>query len=271
MYRIMKDELKWVDEEYREEKKLLRVPSPEQNALAALLEDCGGGYHAFATWTFRPNQYEEIVQKEGGEYYQNKKLSWSEGDKIVKRSKRGYQGEWSSGGVVRGTPGISPGWSPHSAFGAVSRAIMKDTHGLAKSRWFMCIEGSKYRNCAHGHSLHANASTVNWEGIKERWESKYGWFKFEVVKGDQAMADYLCKKYVGKDYGNEDFRFAFSRNSRRPEPDPVPKIYYNMRELIYENEIKGKEKSKSCLSKMDYKKQLGVWLSSQERAPSVSA
>jgi hypothetical protein len=260
----MKNDLKWVDEEYAEEKKKLRVPSEEQVALAKMLEDCGGNYHAFATWTFAPNKHEEYGQQKNGEYFQNERLKWVGGNRIVKRIKR-------NGGMVMGVPGISPGWSPYAAFGAVFKAIHNDTKGLKKSRWFMCIEGSKYRNCAHGHSLHANAAHVNWEDIKARWESKYGWFKFEVVEDSKGMADYLAKQYVGKDYGKDKFKFAFSRNSREPKVDPFPKIHYRLREMIYKNEIKGAKKSKNMVGKKFYREQLKEWVRGKEKLERVTS
>lgn len=252
----MKDDLKWVDEAFAAEKKKLRVPTEEQIALANLLEECGGGYHAFATWTFAPGEHEEYGQHKDGEYFQNEKLQWCGGKRIVKRVKR-------NGGMVLGVPGVSSGWSHQAAYGAVFKAIHGDTHGLKKSRWFMCIEGSKYRNCAHGHSLHANASRVNWEAVKARWEKKYGWFKFEVVDDSKGMADYLSKQYVGKQYGHTDFKFAFSRNSRTPKDEGVPKIMYRLREMIYKNEIK-KEKAEGMVDKSFYGKELKRCLEAQE-------
>ena len=59
----------------KEEKKLLG-PTDEQKALAALLESIGS-WPIFATFTFRPNQFEEVVQSKDEVFHQNKKLSFS--------------------------------------------------------------------------------------------------------------------------------------------------------------------------------------------------
>ena len=63
-----KDNLAWVDEEYKAERKALLKPTPEQEGMAHMLEhDLGGGYVLFGTGTFRPNQYEEIIQHKEGD------------------------------------------------------------------------------------------------------------------------------------------------------------------------------------------------------------
>ena len=236
-----KDNLAWVDEEYKAERKALLKPTPEQEGMAHMLEhDLGGGYVLLGTGTFRPNQYEEIVQHKEGDkkdqFTRNMKVSWIEGEKIVKRVGR-------DGQMTKGTRGVSPGWSPHAAERAGLNFILKDPQ-LRKTRWFMCVEGSKYRNCAHLHFLFANAHKVPWEKVANKWEEKYGRFRIELVDDKDGMAMYLAKQYVGKEYGSDDFRYKFSRNSRNPLTDPVPKIAYDYRMQLFRNNMRKDETKK---------------------------
>ena len=254
-----KDNLKWVDEAWKAELKANPKPNELQEALAQTIEDTGGQYMYFATFTFRPNAYEEIMQTKGNDDYErNMKVSWTEGAKVVTRSKRGFQGDWSSGGVVRGSPGVSPGWSARAADGAVTRFITKNKH-LRKTRWFMCIEGSKYRNCAHGHGMFANAGDVPWEYVSDEWEKKYGRFRLDLVNDKEGMAMYLCKRYVGKEYKTEDFMFKFSRNCRRPVADPLPKIAHQYRHKLFLNNMKSEKSKKAQMVRWkDFKEMIGA-------------
>ena len=98
------DKLQWVDEEYKAELKATLKPNENQEALAEMLEGpTGGDYHLLLTFTFMPNEYEEITQTVGEEFKRNMKVSWLEGEKIVKRVGR-------DGQMLKGTRGISPGW-----------------------------------------------------------------------------------------------------------------------------------------------------------------
>lgn len=218
-----------------DEKKALG-PTPEQVALAELLESIGT-WPLFLTATFRPNEYEEVVQSKDGVYSQNEKLSFS--NTVIRGKKRGYQGRWESGGVVKGVPGISPGWSPEAAEKCVLRLLRKDKQ-LRKTRWFMVIEGSKYRNCAHAHVLMANAGHVNWERVDDAWQEKRGRFRVEFAETKEGLANYLAKNYVGKSYGNNDkCRFQFSRNCVTPKPDPLPGGWYMARMFEWKCHKKG--------------------------------
>lgn len=205
----------------REEKKSLG-PSAEQEALGALLESIGN-WPVFLTFTFRPNKYEEIVQSKNGEFYRNEKVSL--GRSVIRGKKRGFKGEWQSGGVVKGSPGISPGWS-HDAAGKCVFSFLRRDNELKKTRWFGVIEGSKYRNCAHGHALVASAGHVNWERVDNEWQKKRGRFKVEWTQTSKGMANYLAKQYVGKSYGRSDCHFEFSKNCRTPKMDPLPTAWY---------------------------------------------
>ena len=237
MVKGQSNKLKWVDEEWKAELKANPVPNEQQHALAETIENTGGHYIYFATFTFRPNDHEEFVQQVGkDDFRRNMKVSWCEGDKIVKRVGR-------DGQMTKGTRGISPGWSARAAEGAVVRFINNNKH-LSKTRWFMNIEGSKYRSCAHGHGLFANAADVPWEYVAEQWEQKYGRFSLELVDDKDGMAMYLAKKYVGKEYGSDDFLFRFSRNCRRPVPDPLPLIAHKYRYDLFLNNMKKDESKK---------------------------
>ena len=144
------DKLQWVDDEWKAELKATLKPNENQDALAHMLEhETGGDYHLFLTFTFRPNEYEEITQTVGEEFKRNMKVSWLEGEKIVKRVGR-------DGQMLKGTRGVSPGWGARAAERAVLNFVLKDPQ-LKKTRWFMCVEGSKYRQCAHVHMLVASS------------------------------------------------------------------------------------------------------------------
>ena len=102
----------------------------------------------------------------------------------------------------------------------------------------MVIEPHKHRNCHHGHVLFSNSYKVNWKRAQESWE-KHGRFRIENVKDDKGMANYLAKRYVGKEYGSSEFRFQTSRNCRRPQPDPAHKMVYEYQMMSFLNEKKG--------------------------------
>ena len=224
------DKLQWVDDEWKAELKATLKPNENQDALAEMLEGpTGGDYHLLLTFTFRPNEYEEITQTVGEEFKRNMKVSWLEGEKIVKRVGR-------DGQMVKGARGVSPGWGARAAERAVLNFVLKDPQ-LKKTRWFMCVEGSKYRQCAHVHMLVANSKKVQWEKVAEQWKEKYGRFRVELVDDRDGMAMYLAKQYLGKEYGNDDYLYKFSRNTRRPEKDPVPKIVYDYRMRLFRNNM----------------------------------
>ena len=233
-----RDKYKWIDDEWKAELKANPVPNELQEGLARTIEKTGGQYAYFATFTFRPNKFEEVVESVGAdEYERNMKVSWCEGDKIVKRVGR-------DGQMKKGARGVSPGWSARAADAAVTKFITGNKH-LRKTRWFQCIEGSKYRACAHGHGLFANAGDVPWEYVAEKWEEKYGRFRLDLVNDKDGMAMYLCKRYVGKNYKTDDFMFKFSRNCRRPLPDPYPKIAHEYRHMLFLNNMKKDESKKA--------------------------
>ena len=228
------DKLKWIDEELRAEKKL--CPNENQVALAHALEnDWGGDWRLMATLTFRPNDYEEYGQHKNDEFYRNMKVSWLEGERIVKRV--GRDGQMRMGGR-----GISPGWMPDNAERMVHRWIRRDP-GLRKTRWFVAVEAHKQRNCSHAHVLFSNARKVNWERARDDWFSRHGRFQVDQVKDDEGMAMYLAKSYVGKEYGSHKFRMSVSRNARegRARKDDLPKLGYAYRMMLFKNDCRGGE------------------------------
>ena len=98
------DPLAWVDKAARQERKRHQQPTQQQIALAEHLESLGK-WDLFLTGTFRPNQYEEIVQRENGEYYENESVSWlNPENRILKRVDR-------HGGHHYGMREPAPGWS----------------------------------------------------------------------------------------------------------------------------------------------------------------
>jgi hypothetical protein len=248
----MEDKLKWIDEALAQERKDNPIPNELQVSLAGALEnDWGGDWNILGTCTFRPNEYEEIVQRKNGEFYQNEKVSWLTGERIVKRVGR-------SGEMRFGTPGISPGWSPDAAERMIHRWIQKDP-GLRDTRWFLAVEAHKHRNCHHGHVLFANSGKVNWIRARDKWEDKFGRFRLEKVKDDQGMAMYLAKRYVGKEYGSDKFRMSVSRNARRPKKDPCSRLGYEYLMMLYKNDCLGKDASK-MMSWQRFQRSLGLKL-----------
>ena len=235
------DPLKWIDEDAAAERKANLKPNENQVALAQALDDWGGDWRLMGTFTFRPNDYECVVQQKNGKLHRNMKVSWLEGKKIVKRVGR-------NGAMVKGTRGVSPGWSLETAKKQVVKFIMNDPT-LKRTRWFCAIESHKHRDCAHGHVLFANAGKVNWERARDNWEKQHGRFQIAAVRDDEGMGMYLAKNYVGKDYGTEKARFCESRNCRRPQPDPVPKIGYAYRMALYLNDCKRKWNKEGKLDK----------------------
>ena len=235
----MKDIYKHIDDEYREERGP-RVPNDEQKALAKVLDDIGN-WPAFLTFTFRPNKNEEVVWEKDGEHVRNKRVSWTEGERVAKaRPDR-------NGHIKMGTRSVAPGWSSYAAMGKVIR-FMSASKDLSKGRWFACVEPHKFRNCYHAHALFAGNVDAHWEAIGADAEEKFGRFRFELVKQGQAMSDYLAKQYVGKQYGSEDFRFAFSRSCRRARPDDTPPIQWHARHLLFLDSFK-----ENWMSKATYK------------------
>ena len=219
----------------REERKLAG-PNKNQEALADLLDSIGT-FSIFTTFTFRPNEYECISQSKDGDFYENEKLRM--GNTIIKRKTRGYRGEFESGGIVRGSPNISPGWSGGAVERAIERWFVKDRE-LKKTRWFFVVEGSRHRDCAHGHGMIANCSGVNWDRVDRKWQKEYGRFKVEKIRAERGTACYLAKQYVGKEYGQEDFRYRFSKNCRDPKPDRVDEVWYMKRMYEYKRFLAGK-------------------------------
>ena len=72
-----RDKLQWIDDEWKAELKANPVPNELQEGLARTIEETGGQYAYFATFTFRPNKFEEVVQSVGAdEYERNLKVSW---------------------------------------------------------------------------------------------------------------------------------------------------------------------------------------------------
>tara|TARA_B100000614_G_C14530725_1_gene486414 strand:- start:666 stop:1403 length:738 start_codon:yes stop_codon:yes gene_type:complete len=224
---MVKDKLKWIDEELRAERKKNPIPNPNQEAFADALENYwGGDWREMATCTFRPNPHEMMGQTEDGEYTLNKKVSWLEGEKIVKRVGR-------DGQMIRGTRSTSPGWSAEAAERQIRNWINRDP-ALRKTRWALVIEPHKHRDCHHGHVLFSHAHKVNWKRAQEAW-NEHGRFRIEAVKDDQGMAMYLAKRYVGKEYGSSKFVFETSRNCRRPKKDPAPKMVYQYQMMAFKN------------------------------------
>ena len=50
---------------------------------------------------------------------------------------------------------------------------------------------------------------------------------------------------MGKNYKTDDFMFKFSRNCRRPLPDPYPKIAHEYRHMLFLNNMKKDESKKA--------------------------
>ena len=227
----MKDIYKHIDDAYRAERGP-RKPTPEQIALAKVLDDIGN-WPAFGTLTFRPNPDEEVVWNQDGEHVRNKRVSWTEGDRIARtRPDR-------NGAIKMGTRRVAPGWSSFAAMGKVIK-FLRASKDLRKGRWFACVEPHKFRDCYHAHFLFAGNVDANWEAIAADAEEKFGRFKFELVRQGQAMCDYLAKQYVGKQYGSEDFRMAFSRSCRRSVQDTTHPLEWDSRHRLFLNSFKDK-------------------------------
>tara|TARA_B100001250_G_scaffold410114_1_gene435889 strand:+ start:882 stop:1631 length:750 start_codon:yes stop_codon:yes gene_type:complete len=222
-------DLEWVDEALRRERKLNPLPTPNQEAFADALENFWGGHwKQLATCTFRPNPHEMMGTTKDGEFTRNMKVSWLEGDRIVKRVGR-------DGQMLKGTRGVSPGWSKEAAEKQIRNWITRDP-ALRKTRWCLVIEPHKHRDCYHGHVLFSNSYKVDWLRACKTWEDDHGRFRIENVKDDQGMAMYLAKRYVGKEYGSSKFVFATSRNCRRPYPDPAHKMVYQYQLMSFLND-----------------------------------
>lgn len=220
----MKD-LKFVDEAIRAERKA-QGPTEEQKALAETL-DTIGNWRLFSTFTFRPNDSEEIVQTKEGKHVQNPKLRWCGGKMVLKSRTR-------NGGHKMGVRSPAPGWSADKGLKQIIKFVMQ-SKDLSKTRWFVCVEPHKFRDCYHGHGMFANCLDANWEKINDDWQRKYGRFQIDKVQNNLAMSAYLAKMYVGKEMRHKDFRFAFSRNCRRPQRDEAEELLYVARMLLFKS------------------------------------
>ena len=226
------DKLKWIDEDLAAERKANPLPNPNQEAFADALENYwGGNWRQMATCTFKPNPHEMMGTTKDDKYTRNMKVSWLEGDRIVKRVGR-------DGQMVKGSRGISPGWSAEAAERQIHKWIQRDP-ALRRTRWCLVIEPHKHRDCHHGHVLFSHSHKVDWIRAQEAWNN-HGRFRVENVKDDQGMAMYLAKRYVGKEYGSAEFRWDTSRNCRRPRPDPAPKIVYEYQMMTFKNAFREK-------------------------------
>lgn len=222
--KIMKDKLKWIDDELRKEMKSAGA-NRDQVALAELLESIGN-WPVFLTLTFRPNKNEEVVSGAKGDYERNMRVSWTEGDKVARsRPNR-------NGAVKTGTRRVAPGWSNDRALKVVIQWIT-GSKDLRTGRWFACVEPHKFRSCYHAHVLHAGNVDAHWESIAEDWQEKFGRFRFDLVRDSNGMANYLAKQYVGKRYLKEDYKFAFSRSCKRPQMDETPPLLWNARHQLF--------------------------------------
>ena len=220
--------LDFVDEAIRAERKA-EGPTEGQIALADTL-DAIGNWRMFLTFTFRPNDHEQIVQNEHGENVQNPKVKWCGGVLVPKSRTR-------NGGHKMGVRSPAPGWSADKAIKQIIKFVMQ-SRDLSRSRWFVNVEPHKFRDCYHGHGLISNALDANWEMIARDWDRKYGRFQLQKVKSQMPMREYLAKQYVGKEYGGKDFRFAFSRNCRRAQQDRAEDFEYMARMELFKSSFK---------------------------------
>ena len=220
--------LDFVDEAIRAQRKA-EGPTEGQIALADTLDGIGN-WPLFVTFTFRPNDHEQIVQNEHGQHVQNPKVKWCGGEMVLKSRTR-------NGGHKMGVRSPAPGWSADKAIKQIIKFTMQ-SRDLSRSRWFVCVEPHKFRDCYHGHGLFANSVDANWEMIARDWDRKYGRFQLEKVKAQMPMKKYLAKQYVGKEYGAKDFRFGFSRNCRRAQRDENPEMMYVARMELFKSSFK---------------------------------
>ena len=239
----MLDPLKHIDAALREERKSAG-PTDQQVAFAEFLNGMGR-WDLFGTLTFPPNQYEEIAQRKNGEYYENEKMKWCGGRRILKRIDR------NTGIQSGGAPAISPGWSKEAA---VREGVKFMRRNFRDARWALFCEGSKHRACAHLHPLIANCPKYNPETIEARWKEKHGRCDFEAIKEHLGLAHYLCKGFVVKDYGKQDsVEFAFSYNSKRALDDKTDRAYYHLRQHCFRiHRREGKSEHWSALTR-------GIW------------
>ena len=202
----------------------VKEPTLMQKEFAHWLDGMGR-WDLFWTFTFKPNDYEEIVQRKNGDFTWNKRTSWcGEGERILKRVHP------VTGLQKFGAPSVSPGWSMHAA-GRSVKSFLK--WSMRDARWFMVVESSKFRSCAHAHVLSANNPTVNVPTILRRWQKKYGRADCEVIKKDLGVAHYLCKGYVAKNYGKQDdLSFEFSKNCVNPKSDDIDPGIYHMKDYL---------------------------------------
>ena len=203
----MKDKYKFIDDAKREQDRNAG-PTEEQISFANFLGEIGR-WDLFWTFTFKPNQYEQIGQTKDREFTLNEKMRWCNNERrILKRVDK------STGIQKWGNPAIAPGWSKDAAMKQGLRFVHRN---FKRGRWFMVAEGHKHRNCAHLHLLTANTPRANLTTILNRWQKQYGWADVEVIKQELGIAHYLCKGYVAKNYGKQDdLEFEFSHNCLRP-------------------------------------------------------
>jgi hypothetical protein len=222
-------DLTYIDEAYRKELRA-KGPTKGQTALAELL-DSVGNWPIFVTFTFRPNPNELVAELENGSYVQNKRVQWCGGRKIAKTRPNRH------GAVKYGSPTVAPGWSADKAMKQIINFIT-DSPDLRKTRWFANVEPHKFRDCYHGHGLFANCVNANWAGIAKSWKRQYGRFGLEMVDHKQTMDRYLGKHCMGKKYGDDEFRYTFSRNCRNAKMDETDKILYRSAVMIFTGAFK---------------------------------
>jgi hypothetical protein len=81
----------------------------------------------------------------------------------------------------------------------------------------------------------------------------------EQVKDDDGMAMYLAKQYVGKEFGQDQFKYRISRNSKSPIEDDCPKIGYNYRMMLFYNAMKKDESKRAKMVRWkDFKKMMRI-------------
>jgi hypothetical protein len=239
----MKD-LAYIDRDYREERRNAG-PTDGQKALATLLDSIGN-WPIFCTFTFRPNLYEQVAELEDGSYVQNKRVQWCGGPRIPKvRPDR-------NGNVKYGSPSVAPGWSADKAMKQIINFVMR-SKDLRQARWFVNVEPHKFRDCYHGHGLFANCVDANWAGIGKDWQTQYGRFGLEMVDHEQTMDRYLGKHCMGKRYGKEDFRYAFSHNCRRALNDDTHKLLYRCAVMLFTGAYKENFMTPKLFSEMKRK------------------
>lgn len=230
------DPLAWVDRDVRDERKRLKKVSELQSALADHLESLGK-WDIFLTGTFRPNEFEEIVQQVDGSHVENEKVSWlNPENRILKRVNR-------HGNHHYGMRDPAPGWSASVCQRVVERFLTWKP--LRRSRWFYVVEGHKHRACAHWHALIGNCGHFEWARADDKWNKRYGRMSIEIVREDLGVKHYLAKGYVGKTYGTgEDIKFGHSKNCLRPKDVAGSKVASLFQVEIFKTEKRGEDGSR---------------------------